>query len=123
MVNSSIYKIAKFSALLGLRYSQCALQSHGSNYNVQTVTMKRGYAYAEFPARRVWGDAFSGNFWNIAITRLNLEAILTKYSIVLKDCGDARWISSVVEKQNYTFKCYWIIWQYIIVDCQRHTQD
>ena len=33
------------------------------------------YAYIEFPAR---GDAPSGNFWNIAITRLNLEAIFNQ---------------------------------------------
>ena len=30
------------------------------------------------------GDAPSGNFWNIVITRLNLEAIFNQ---ILKDCG------------------------------------
>ena len=61
MKTISVNQAAKFSVLLGLRYSKCVLQSHGSNYNVQTVTMKRGlerasiltmqcveYAYVEF---------------------------------------------------------------------------
>ena len=36
------------------------------------------YAYVEFPARGVWGDTSSGTFWNIAIKRLNLEAIFNQ---------------------------------------------
>ena len=59
-----------------------------------------------FPARGAWGNTSSGNFRNITITRLNLEAILSKYSIVLKDCVGTRWMSSVVSKNRttYTFK-------------------
>ena len=62
----------------------------------------------------------------MAITRLNLEAILTKYSIVLKDCGykmDECSCKQLKKKQQNKlatlFKCYWIIRQYIIEDCQR----
>ena len=46
------------------------------------------YAYVEFPARGVWGDASSGNFWNIAITRLNLEAIFNQ----ILYCTERLWV-------------------------------
>ena len=54
-----------------------------------TLTMQCvEYAYVEFPARGVWGDASSGNFWNIAITRLNLEAIFNQ----ILYCTERLWV-------------------------------